>query len=291
MDIRLKLNDFVTLYNSKDAEFFSGMLENAELFNHSISHSYLRQFTQSGVRDYIGISSLGKPAVQLGFKKLKYEEVTPSLRTKLTFFVGDAYEILLTNMLRSYGFSVTLDQHDVTFHGVGGHLDGVIDHKVLIEIKTMNDRYFESFTKCPDDTRGYITQLGIYSHCMGLPAVWLCVNKVTNELKVVELPEPEYTEPYLARAASLAQVMNDIKSFEDLFNTFEAPTPVAEVFKKQETGKYLMPQSMAYWNYSPVFYKMVLGTNGYNKPTVYIEDFNDYDEAYKVLVSVFSIPF
>ena len=210
-------------------------------------------------------------------KVLGYDNKTPSEGTEnrlsRLFMDGHVFEAeILAHMEAHPNFNVVDQQREIEFEGVFGHIDAVVDTghgKILIEAKTMSPYYFTKFVKNPDDARGYMTQLGIYTEALDLPGVWICKNKATSEVAMV-IPNEEDLEEARYRAHLLVPLLRKIETFEDIFEVFQAPEPVQEVCKKKATGRMLVPEEMRYNVWRHVFYDIEVLRNCYSKQTEYV---------------------
>lgn len=279
-----KLRQFVDAFNSGELQIdFDAMLLNTESYITEVAASFKNQFCNRNKRTHIGLSEIGKPAVLLGLKALGVEGELINPASRLRFHFGDVFETLIVETLKAHNLPITMEQHEINWHGVLGHIDGVLCGDTVLEVKTMSDNYFQRFTKQPDDSRGYLTQLNAYAYLLCTRGVWLCLNKQTYRLAVVEMI-PDNT--VLDRASAVIEALKSIKTVEDLVDTFDAPEPVTEFFKKQPTGKYLVPETMKYTPYAPMFYELQLDNNGYKKPTVYVTSYRERDDAINVFNNI-----
>lgn len=261
----------------------------ADEYATALRNSLLRQFVKKSNdvdKRVLRISSLGRPAVlqalnipsvreQLSELNL-WNNVEPnSFALRDAFHRGDQFEAFMIFHLRRLGFNIISTQECVNFLGVEGHPDVVIERngeRLLLEIKTLSDNYFRQFVRDPDDERGYVTQLSLYQACLNVPAVWLCLNKCTHELVVVE-PNVEALAKAKERAERIIPLFEKIKSFEDIFKYFKAPPPIREFFKRRQTGRKLLPLSMRYSPHRQLFYHILVEENGYGKATEYVVDY------------------
>lgn len=232
-------------------------------------------------------STLGQPSVIQAMKVLGYDKRTPSEgtmnRLSRLFMDGHVFEAEIIAHMESYpGFSVVDQQRTILFEDVEGHIDGVVKTKsgdVLIEAKTMSPFYFEKFVKNPDDTRGYMTQLAIYTEVLDIPGVWICKNKATSEVALVT-PKQEDLDEARLRAHLLVPMLRKLSKFEDIFEIFQAPTPTTyEVCKRQQTGRLFVPEEMRYSPWRYIFYEIETLRNCYSKPTEYVTRFSTPQEA------------
>jgi hypothetical protein len=231
-------------------------------------------------------STLGYPSVIQAMKVLGYDKRIPAEGTsnKLSrlFMDGHLFEAELVAHLKSFPrFNVHSQQKTVIFEGVEGHIDCVISTPtgdVLVEVKTMSPYYFDKFVRSPDDERGYITQLGVYTEALNLEGVWVAKNKATSEVAVV-VPDVEDLEMARHRAHLLVPMLKRIEKFDDIFQVFQAPEPVEEVCRKIKTGRLLIPPEMRYSPWRYVFYNIEMSRNCYSKPTEYVKERSSLEEA------------
>lgn len=261
-------------------------LSYADAYGHACAASVTRQFT--GVKEETGglrLSSLGKPAVlqALSLPHIKAELVSDGLyahecigmRMREIFHRGDQYEALVLYILQMSGWHVASTQETVNYAGVEGHTDAVVINPagavVLLEIKTMSDVYFKQFVKRPNDDRGYVTQLAAYTSCLQIPSLWVCLNKLNHDVAVIE-PDVLDFERALERARTIITRMSEVETFSDIQKQFNPPPGIAEVYRKQQTGKLLLHPSIKYSPYRHLFYNIYEEENGYGRQTEYIAD-------------------
>ena len=243
--------------------------EYGSVMGDSLNRHYAEDRQKGGLR----MSNIGKPTIILALAHLGYVEPEPKGKSRLIFHTGDMYENWLEVMLKVYGYEILDSQPTVEYLGITGHADFVIDHPdvgpLIIEAKTMSEGYARMFSRELNDDRGYISQLAMYSRGLGHPATWICWNKGNSE--TFELTPPEgLLEQRLDRASQIIPRIRQIQSFEDL-SGIPMPPPRPEVYKKKETGKYLLPASLSYSPFKTALYVTSDGTNGYGKPTTYVE--------------------
>lgn len=251
--------------------------EIAQLYADEVKESFERQFcsVSKGSGDSIRMSGLGKPAVLQAMKVLGYEESnTFDMTMRHRFHIGDSFEAYLMALAKFYfPGRVRGSQDTVEYMGIKGHLDGIIDTpdgSVVIEAKSMTERYFMKFLKTQDDERGYATQAALYSHCTGLPLVWVCLNKATHRVEMIEL-QPEDGLKALLRAERLIPMLKSLKHFGDIWDCgMMAPPPTAEIYQRKETGMKLVPESMRYSSFIDVFYYTEMMEDGYHKIKTYV---------------------
>lgn len=150
-----------------------------------------RRETQRTLR----MSNIGRPLCRLWFdlrNPSTSERIEGSLRRK--FLIGDILEQVVLNLAEAAGHSVTDKQRQVSVDGVTGSIDAIIDG-VVVDVKSASPYSYQKFLTgtllTQQDDFGYVHQLGGYAGALGLPAAWLAINKVTGEMCVLRLPEPQ----------------------------------------------------------------------------------------------------
>lgn len=253
-----------------------------------VAGSLSRHFAEDRQKGGLRISSMGKPAVLQALAALGYTEIEPRGRMRWTFHLGDIYEHFVGLMLETCkGYDVLCDQMDpeatyVEYAGVGGHYDYLVKTPeyplVLVEVKTMGPGYARKFRKTPNDARGYITQLAMYQAALSkqydtiIPAVWLCLDKGTGETFFVE-PFPGLFQGALARVEMVIPLLQKVKTEDDVLapkGFFQAPPAAPEVYRRNETGHFILPENMMYSPFASAFYDLEDGLNGYNSPQRYV---------------------
>ena len=274
-DLLVRLSEFEIWYNE---QLTTTNLHNFNVddYINEVAYSVKRQFTdRSGQRSYIGASALSRPDVLLGLMKLGYPYISKpyALSTSSIFHLGDVFEALILNMMNAFGLKVTGEQSEIRIpdSDVYGHIDGLVDElDAVVEVKTMATSYFKSFVKKPDNYRGYLTQLAVYKYCMGKRnAFWVCFDKETSRVKTV-VPDEELLQQYWESSLLRAQSIRSFKTIEDVV-LLDPPDPIPEVYKKQETGRLMLPTSMRYTPYYEAFYNTSIGTDNYRHSKVYVD--------------------
>jgi hypothetical protein len=261
------------------------------LYKEGVEHSLRRHMNPREKYTGLRLSQLGKPAVLQALWGMGFEhDGGIALKQRITFHLGDVFESLLVFLLEAAGYKIVDHNNSTLFHetvggdnrivykGVPGHSDIVVEspegERFIVEAKTSNDRYFTSFMKNPDDERGYVTQLTLYEECLGLPGCWVFFNKNTSEIGVQFLTD-ELRSKAKARADGLIPLLTECTDWDKLAQCVEqgllkAPPPVSEVYKRAQTGAYLVPPSMKFTKYRHCFYDIVKEPNGYGKSTEYV---------------------
>jgi len=261
----------------------------ATQYGEAVTASVMRQFSDDRTQHGgLRLSSLGKPAVlqAIEIPTVKAELVDAglyvteqiSMRMRELFHRGDQYEAFVLCVLQMSGWTIETTQQTVEFLGVTGHTDAVVvsptGERVLLEVKTMSDTYYKAFTKRQNDDRGYITQLATYTHCVGLPSLWLCFNKSTHDVAIIKPVLSQFTEA-LARAATIIPLLTErINCFDDVGKHLSPPPPVPEVYRKHQTGRSLLHPSIKYSQHRHLFYNILVEDNGYGKPTEYVTGYS-----------------
>lgn len=251
-------------------------------YGDAIQQSFERHFTQQREDDgnVLRASNLGKPAAVLALNKLGYKQPEPVGKSRFIFHFGDFFENWLEIMLRSQGIKILSSQGEVEWNGIKGHYDYVVEvdgEAVLLEAKTMGTGYAKQFMRQANDNRGYITQLAIYRAATNLKSAWICFDKGTNEIFLVD-PDYEQFDAALGRAEKVVERMQRVTELRDVLKLFQAPPPYPEVYRGQETGNYLIPQSMAYSPFKYALYNVTSDYNGYNKLTEYANEYATYSD-------------
>lgn len=135
------------------------------------------------VRDYIGLSSVGKQCDRYFWLKTNQPKkgYPPPAKMLGTFFYGDIIEAYVLALAKAAGHTVEREQETVEVEGFVGHIDAVIDG-VPVDVKSANSRNFEKFVKglVPENDKfGYLDQLGSYVLALGLgnTGAFIPVNK------------------------------------------------------------------------------------------------------------------
>ncbi len=256
-------------------------------FGKAMEDSIQRHYAEDRQKGGVRMSNLGKPAVLLALAKLGYAEPEPRGKMRYIFMNGDFFENWLEIMLKVYGIEILESQPEVSYMGVDGHADFIIkcphcDKPLIVEAKTMSENYHRMFTKEPNDDRGYITQLAMYSHSTGYDSTWITLNKGTNEVTEIE-PNPGILSASLQRASNVLGRLDRVKVLEDVLEQLRVPPGRPERFRNQQTGKLLMQPSIAYSKFATALYKLSQGINGYGKPTYYIDDIADTEHMKREL--------
>lgn len=170
-----------------------------ELANDIVKVLRDRLSASSKRRSHLSLSSVGKPLRRLWYDlkdPVDSDEEPPHYRLK--FLYGDIIECIVLWLASVSGHKVERRQEEVTYDGIVGHIDSIIDGDV-VDIKSASSRSFKKFyngTLPNDDPFGYLAQIQAYDECVGQgnPA-FLVMDKVTGELclyqpdKIFDLPD------------------------------------------------------------------------------------------------------
>ena len=250
----------------------SGMTEDiAREYAQAEAESLFRQFdpNKEEKSTALRVSSLGKPAVIQALKVLGYDDNGyVSNKMRHIFKTGDTFESYLIALCKVFGAEVSLAQAEVGFMGIKGHIDFVYNNECIVEVKTASPNYFSKFVREPNDDRGYITQAAIYSECLNLPIYWLMLNKATHEVAMVT-PNVEALDNAKRRAERIIPLLTSVSCANDVLTMFRVPPAVEETYRRKKTGYYVMPDSIKYSSFAPLFYELEEGSNGKKYVTGY----------------------
>lgn len=141
--------------------------DQAKAIGSSITATLLRRLASpQEKRKALSMSSLGSKCLrQLWYKANKPELAEPlAPHTKISFLYGDLLEDLLLGLAEASGHKVEGKQDTMSFAGIEGHRDAVIDG-VTVDVKSANSRSFDKFknhTLDKDDPFGYRDQMSLY---------------------------------------------------------------------------------------------------------------------------------
>lgn len=251
----------------------------------SFDQAYRRHYVEDRQHNRVRASNIGKPAMITALQKIGYEEPSPTGNLLYTFMLGDVFEITAEALLLAREFDVVESQSHIEWNGIEGHLDFIVSNgkqEFIVEVKTMSGNYARIFKQSPNDDRGYVTQLSLYSEAKQLPALWLCLDKSNQEMFQIPLTT-EMRQAALNRAVNVKSRLDACQTVEDVFSLFAVPPCREEVYQRAKTGKFLAPSSLAYSPYKNVIYKTSDGFNGYGKPTTYVDGPADVEHAMEEL--------
>lgn len=151
-------------------------------------------------RGHLSLSSVGKPLRKLWYDLKDPKEDIIDGAARLKFLYGDIIEDILLWLAKVSGHSVTDRQKEVTYCGIVGHIDSIIDGEV-VDAKSASPRSYQKFARGTlphEDPFGYLAQIQSYDEVVGKgnPG-FLAMNKVSGEIclyqpdKVFDLPDAE----------------------------------------------------------------------------------------------------
>jgi hypothetical protein len=140
--------------------------ENVRSFGESLATRLSYRLSEDRQSGELRASNIGKPCDrQLWYDVHCHDEREPlPPAARLKFLFGDILEELLLFLGKEAGHDVRHEQAEVTINGVKGHIDGIIDGR-LVDCKSASTYAFEKFKEhrlASDDPFGYIDQLGFY---------------------------------------------------------------------------------------------------------------------------------
>ena len=158
----------------------------------------------------VSMSSIGKPLRKLWYDVHSPEK--PNGQARLKFLYGDIIEELLLWLIEETGHTVTHRQHAVSYQGVSGSIDSIIDG-VLTDEKSCSSRAFSKFKegKLPqDDPFGYLAQIagyreGLLSEGIDVEEVaFVALDKTTGEVAIYK-PDTLFDLPRVEETIQKAQ--------------------------------------------------------------------------------------
>ena len=140
--------------------------DNVRSFGESLATRLSYRLSEDRQSGELRASNIGKPCNrQLWYDVHCHDEREPlPPAARLKFLFGDILEELLLFLGKEAGHDVRHEQAEVTINGVKGHIDGIIDGR-LVDCKSASTFAFEKFKEhrlANDDPFGYIDQLGFY---------------------------------------------------------------------------------------------------------------------------------
>jgi hypothetical protein len=209
-------------------------------------------------------------------------------KSKLIFSLGDWFEAWVGYTLRRMGYSL-LENVEVTWEGMRCHIDFVVKDdygtETIIEVKTANSRYFNQVRENGvTDERGYLSQLLVYSASLGMPAIWLFVNKDTMDMMFVHLEEvcpPELIDSKIKSISRLCQQYQSVETENEIYEMYSPPPPAIE---KDRYGDYKLPLRcyIPNWaHYPELYYNIQSGKTQHGQKRDYVVSFK-YPEFYEV---------
>lgn len=141
---------------------------NIDKFGKALAERLAHRLSEERGAGTLRVSNLGKPCNrQLWFDvhdSSNREPLPPAARLKYLF--GDVLEELLLFLAREAGHEVSCEQAEVSISGVKGHIDAIVDGR-LLDVKSASTFAFNKFKdhRLPDDDPfGYIDQVSAYTY-------------------------------------------------------------------------------------------------------------------------------
>lgn len=245
-------------------------------YDAEVDDSFQRQFFHHGDNVFkpgLRISELGKYALPQVLRGVLYHQYGFEVMSSPTcgksadiFHCGDVIESRLMNLWKAYGLDVGNSQLEVTWNGVLGHLDATVDG-VVVDCKSANDGNFKRYLKKPPDS--YLTQIACYADAIGAAKACLVFyNKNTSELGIYYLTDADRVR-VLQRATELVNYANVCETIEDVYDYFEPPDLITEMYRKEATGSFVAPYDL-YDPWPDLLYAREEGVSGYGDARKYV---------------------
>jgi hypothetical protein len=225
------------------------------------------------------VSKLGQDPLLQGLSVLGIDTQGTCSMSSWVQLAGHLYEAWLRFHLRSQGFSVKYtfyNDSQIEYLGVKGHYDFVLEVDgidYVCEIKHVSDayigsilepekvenprtgrlvrtgRYLSKFNESAlnNDSRGYITQLSVYSEALGMPGLLFLWNKTKNRLNVVPLNQ-ELKDLALLRVDAIVPELQSLQTIEEVFFKFPVPAPIEKIRSGKGTGEFFLPMVTRFCN-------------------------------------------
>jgi hypothetical protein len=138
-------------------------------------------------------------------------------------------------------------------HVSDGYCDGVLEPERILNPRTgkLNKTKRNLSHLKPDalngDTRGYLTQLAVYSEALGMPGLLFLWDKKKNRVNVVPLDE---TTKILAlmHVDDIIPKLQEIEDVSDVFRHWAVPEPQEKKLRGNPTGEFYLPFAIRYSN-------------------------------------------
>ena len=243
------ITTFIEQYNNNELQL-EVLLYDIANYSSALSQSFKRQFVDDRQQENrLRVSSLGKYAVVQALQYFGVHEDRGNIRGA--------------------------QADEVTWHSVLGHMDCVVDDMV-IDVKTCNDGNFKRYQKKLPLT--YMTQIGVYADALHYANCGvLLYNRNTCEL-ALSVPDHDDIKEALERAEHIATSVKALDSVSDIWNYFDTPDPLEEVFQKQKTGRYYVPYDVRS-PYDELLYETVSDASGYGNERKYVLRYREPDEV------------
>jgi hypothetical protein len=200
------------------------------------------------------------------YKHLWYDVNQPDAReqpgavAKVKFLYGHLLEALLLHLAREAGHEVTREQETVYVDGVPGHIDCVMDHETVVDVKSANSRSFERFVaglaSVADDVFlvKYLYQLASYSDALGgFNGGFLVIDKVLGKLHYLHVPKE-----YLADL----RIRKRVADVKDMVSKPEPPDEECPTTAFGQSGNRVLAAPCTYCPYKDLCCKNANGGKG-----------------------------
>lgn len=298
----------------KDDPYVDVILKTAaEIYAESLRKQFVIQETEPL---YLRPSLIGKPALEvLAHKYLPslYVGTFPP-RMHQVFKDGDTFESDYYTQLALQGVTFTDMQREIDWHGIPGKCDFLVDldgTRVLLELKTCNDGYFQQMKGYQDATlrsqlygeefrdcefiatdmpnyRGHISQASIYGEAINADEV-VVVLKCKSTSHVLIYNVPHSVRDYQNSRSAKIKIAWDITDYwHECFYHVVPPRPKPEMSRGEPTGRMLISPAMYGSPIIPLVYKVEVIDKkrivvGYHVPEECVEDMPDSIANYYTL--------
>jgi hypothetical protein len=239
----------------------------------------LKQYTSQNPYDYVRVSNLGKPGLDIHAHRLYPEWFSNDKTERLIqlFHAGDTFEADFYFHLKRFGYTILATQVEINYRGILGHTDMVVyvnKSPCLLELKTCAANRFNLMSKGQKNMPlTYLTQMAVYQKELNIPAYWVLYNKDNSDIELV--PYTPCLET-LARVDYLIDSLNEVVTWKDAYDWFNPPPPEAEKFQGSLTGNFKVPQCVDK-QLAPHIYEIVETLNNYKKMTCYVTHYKNWD--------------
>lgn len=200
-------------------------------------------------------SALDSPAVLLAWAHFNKDTIIQqelTLRTRSYFLSGIVFETLVYYVLRQLGYQVdrqrVVNIEIASGFVISGHVDFVCtcpDTGQVFGVETKewaDGKHSQVLASGVQDTR-YLTQIAIYRNALQIPFIFVGGNRDSREL-VAYAPDDDILTIAFGEAVRKVLMVANCTRWEDILTMTAPPPPVAEIFKRKPTGRWLPCFSM-----------------------------------------------
>lgn len=276
----MSLSTFVQQWNSDTLSGFNPAIPDPDqvLFSvpqaaHQLRPSSLGQMAFITAMEYVICGYVNK-VKRSPDMTTKYGRVTDLLN------VGHITEDRITHVMRHNGYDIQTQVPCTYTSEFVGDIKGTADlviNDTVVDVKTARA---SNVKRLVDGGGGqkYITQLAIYAEALKLKDASLLVyNKDTSELTLIDVPREALRSAVRRVDAILEQCthFDTVSTLEaklhKVYDMCEDPKPVPQMYKKERTGRYLVPQELYYQDWLvDILYDTESGVNNTGTITRYI---------------------